>query len=62
MGDALIDQIIFLTGLPYDSVKAELDFLMNKKGIASESLDMDSLRELMAEYLREVLVLVKEQA
>ncbi|NUM89159.1 MAG: hypothetical protein HUU37_08145 [Bdellovibrionales bacterium] len=54
MGNELFDQVAALTGLPIEMIGPELKSLLDRKGVAPENLTMDSLREALEEYLREI--------
>ena len=54
MGNKLFSQVTGLTGLPEDLIGEELKSLLANKGVAPEKLTMDSLREVLADYLAEL--------
>ncbi len=54
MGNELFEQVAALTGLPLEMIGPEFRDLLERKGVAPDSLTMDSLREALAEYLKEV--------
>lgn len=61
MGENLAKTLIAATGLPQDPIERELNALLLKYGKDAESLTLDELREIMAEYLQLVfLEMLKE--
>ena len=54
-GDALLNQVIKLTGLPSLSLKHELKEILERKNIDVSSLTVDQLRGVAASYLREIM-------
>ncbi len=60
-GDALISILVDATGLPKAWVETELRALMNKRGFSSESLTLESMREILAEFMQDVLVAAKNE-
>jgi len=54
-GQALIDQVINLSGIPADSIRRELNAILDKKNLAMENLTLDQLRSVAATYLREIM-------
>lgn len=61
MGDTLAKTVIAATGLPQEPVEREFNALLLKYGKDAESLTLDELREIMAEYLQLVfLEMLKE--
>ena len=59
MGEGLIDELTTSTGLPQDAVGAELDRLIRAAGLKPESLTLDQLRTILADYLQDVFVEAK---
>ena len=55
MAESLLGQLSKATGLPQDLVQRELERLIGKSG-KDGSLQLDELREILAEYLQEVLL------
>ncbi len=55
MAESLLGQLSKATGLPQEMVERELERLIGKSGKDS-SLQLDELREILAEYLQEVLL------
>jgi len=60
MGNALLEMVILATGLPEGDIRRELQTLMVRHGKSAEHLTTDDLREIMAEYLQDVLLSAKE--
>jgi hypothetical protein len=60
-GDALIEVLIEATGLPKAWVESELRALMEKRGLSATNLNMESMRELIGEFLQDVLLQAKEE-
>lgn len=60
MGNALLETLITATGLPEGDIHRELQVLLTKHNKSSETLTLEDLREIMAEYLQDVLVSAKE--
>lgn len=60
MGKALIQQITESTGLPENLIQDELQTLIAAAGVQADSVTLDDLRRILAEYMQEVLVAAKE--
>lgn len=60
MGESLLSQLSRATGLPQDLVQRELERLVGQSG-KSPSLDLDELREILADYLQDVLLKAQEE-
>lgn len=56
----LLKTLIESTGLPDQAVKAELDRLLIKHAINPETITLDDLRLILADYLQDVLIEAKE--
>jgi predicted DNA-binding transcriptional regulator YafY len=61
MGNALLEMVILATGLPEGEIRRELQTLLIQHGKKAETLTTDELREMMAEYLQDVLLAAKER-
>jgi len=61
MGNALLEMLVLATGLPEGEVHRELQSLMVQYGKNPETLTMDDLRQLMRDYVQDVLVDAKER-
>ena len=59
MGEALIKTVIDSTGIPSDSMAKELDRLIAKAGLQKETLTLDEMRAILAEYLQDTLLDLK---
>jgi hypothetical protein len=59
MPSKLLEELARATGLPENLVHRELNALLAKSGKDSENLTLDQLREIIAEYLREVIFRMK---
>ena len=57
----LLKLLIASTGLPEDAVERELTRLFEKTSTKPEDLNLESLREILAQYLQEVLAEAKDQ-
>jgi hypothetical protein len=60
-GEALIKQLALLTGLPQEQISAELIQLVQAQGIDTETVSIEDLRMILAEYLQDTLVAAKWQ-
>ena len=61
MGNELFKSITNATGLPDDLISKELDKVLNQKGIAKDDVTLDELRDVLASYLREVILSAKTE-
>lgn len=61
MGNKLLEMVILATGLPESEIRSELQNLLRQHGKSAESLTTEDLREIMAEYLQDVLLAAKER-
>ena len=55
-GKELLEELTKNTGLPEEPVLKELNDILARAGLTPESLDIDSLRDVLAEYLQEILI------
>lgn len=60
-GTNLLKNLVRATGLPHEAVQREVDRLMQSSGKKAEELTLDDLRELLAEYLQDVLLSAKDE-
>ena len=60
MGDALIKTVIDSTGLPSDTMAQELNRLIGNAGLQKESLTLDDMRNILADYLQDTLLNLKK--
>lgn len=58
-GKALIRTVLTSTGLPSESLERELQRLLQGSRASEETLTLEQLRELLADYLQDVLVEAK---
>ena len=56
MGNKLAKAVVVATGLPQDPVEREFNSLLEKHGKNPESLTLEELREVMADYLQTVFL------
>ena len=59
MPNRLLEELATATGLPEGLVRRELNEMIAKSGTDAAVLTLDQLRELIAEYLREVIFRMK---
>lgn len=62
MEKTLSKTVIAATGLPHNLIEREFHSLLSKYGKNPETLTLDELREMMAEYLQIVFLEIKEEA
>lgn len=55
-GKDLLNQVLAATDLPQESLKHELAHLLDKAKCSQESLSLDDLRQILADYAQEVLL------
>ena len=58
-GDALISILVEATGLPKAWVETELRLLMTKRGLSTDGMTLESMREILAEFMQDVLLTAK---
>lgn len=56
MGNNLAKTVVAATGLPQDPVEREFNSLLERHGKNPDSLTLEELREVMAEYLQMVFL------
>lgn len=61
MGTTLTKTVIEKTGLPQDLIEKEFNAILEKFGKSPESLTIEELREVMAEYLQLVFLELQEE-
>lgn len=54
-GQDLLNQVISLSGIPAESIRRELNAILDKKNLAMEHLTLEQLRAVAATYLREIM-------
>lgn len=62
IGKKLFDQVTEATGLPNDLVAGELRTLLRQAEIEPENMSLDDLRRVLAEYVQDILLSVKDEA
>ncbi len=55
-GSALLDELAINSGLPPELIGEELSGLLRAQGLQTSEATLDQLRDLLTEYLQEVLV------
>lgn len=60
MGNALLEMVILATGLPEGEIRRELQTLIHRHGKTAETLTIEELREILADYLQDVLLTSSE--
>lgn len=60
-GQSLIQEVCSSTDLPNDLLNSELKSLIQRKNLCEDHLTLDQLRELLADYLQDVLLEVKTE-
>lgn len=55
-GKDLLNQVISATDLPQETLSRELAHLLDKAKCSQESLSLDDLRQILADYAQEVLL------
>lgn len=58
-GSQLLRILIEATGLPPESLEAELTKLLSARGVSLDRLTLDDVREAVASYLQDTLVEAK---
>lgn len=56
-----LEQIIQLTGLPENIIKQEIFSRAEKLGYSKNDLELDELRHVVADYMQDVLVQLKDE-
>jgi hypothetical protein len=62
MGHLLVQDVIEGTGLPDQVIRDEFTELLKKHGKTEADLTMDDLRDILAEYLQDVFVEMKNRS
>ncbi len=60
MGEALVKTVIESTGLPSETMAQELDRLIAKAGLQKDSLTLEDMRNILADYLQDTLLSLKK--
>lgn len=61
MGHLLLQELAKATGLPESIVKEELSKLISRSGKSIDQTTLDDLREILADYLQDVLSDAKKE-
>lgn len=61
MGETLVKTVIRATGLPQEPIEREFEALLSQQGKNIETLTLDELREVMAEYLQTVFLDLQDE-
>lgn len=61
MDDNLFDKVVQNTGLPEDLISDELSQLLKGAGINKSDVTLDELRDVISNYLQDVLLKAKEE-
>ncbi len=60
MGKQLLNDLATATGLPENLITDELGELISRAGLDSQTLTLDDLRGVLAEYLQDILLDARE--
>lgn len=60
-GHDLLKTICRSTDISSQTLEKELNRLLDKNGVSAENLTLDQLREVLADYLQDVLLEAKKQ-
>lgn len=60
MGDDLFGKVTTATGLPPDLIADELARLIERAGVQKSEMTLEDLRQILAEYVQDVLLAAKE--
>ena len=60
MGKELFGTVTAATGLPDELISEELTRLLATAGVRPEDLTIDDLRQILADYVQDILVAAKE--
>lgn len=61
MGEQLFGEVTAATGLPTDLIADELARLIEAAGVEKSEMTLEDLRRILAEYVQDVLVSVKDE-
>ena len=61
MGQDVLKSLIQATGISEELISPELKSLTDRAGLSAETLTIEDLRLILAEYVQEVLLSAKEQ-
>ncbi|OFZ13793.1 MAG: hypothetical protein A2Z20_05995 [Bdellovibrionales bacterium RBG_16_40_8] len=57
----ILKKLILASGLPHDIAQKEIERIASASGKNSDNLTLDELRELLANYLQDVLLKAKDE-
>lgn len=60
MSKGLLEEIIVATNLPEQSLRSEMEKLFSLCGVDVQTNDIEQIRKVLARYLQETLMNVKE--
>lgn len=55
-GEELVETLCRATGLPFETIHPEVQRLIHRRGLDQKELQVEDLRQILAEYLQEVLL------
>ncbi len=61
MDDNLFEKVVSQTGLPEEIISDELGQLLKSAGIEKNQMTMDDLRDVLSNYLQDVLLKVRDE-
>ena len=56
----LIDTLCRATGLPYNTIRSEVQSLIKSRQLDEDKIEIEDLREILAEYLQDILLKLSE--
>jgi len=62
MGKKLLQDLAQATGLPDQMVENELSSLVHAAGLTTEEVTLESMREILANYVQDILLAAKLEA
>ena len=60
MGEKLFSKVTGATGLPVEAISKELEVLIEQVGFDRDTVTLDQLRIVLAEYVQDILLEAKE--
>ncbi|MBX2988083.1 MAG: hypothetical protein KF802_09320 [Bdellovibrionaceae bacterium] len=54
MGKEISEQVLQNTGLPENLIRNEFESLLKRHGLSEETLTLDALRDVLADYLQDI--------
>ena len=61
MGAELLKEVTEATGLPHEPIADELNRLITSAGLAADTITLEDLRSVLAEYLQDVMLEVQRE-